>query len=530
MTSTCLVGNLSDKDLTNNEENISKSECFSENSNQWNTYKDTNDNLNVNDTEKDIIEKVCRTCFNSIDTDSYILVGKSEPDSYWENVIRMCLPNVNLLLIRDPVVCQKCLEILEEFYRFMIVCMTTENKLQTYYDTSQASGPIKMSEFINQSIKENATLMTIKQEEISLMTDITVEDVKDNKEEKLYDALDVKSEKDELDSSGSNIPIRERKRSEKTNLVCKDTRLKRKKFVSTDLLNSVAECDVCKKKFTSKWALSRHTPVHNTKDSLYFCDFCDLKFKYKHSFHKHMETHFKDVPLSKPFACECGKFFNRKSKLKKHQEIHIKKEKPFACKNCGKRFLDQILLDSHVERVHIQEKAFGCEVCRNKYTSKAGLDVHLKSHFLSDKPKPEPDLMCDICGKLFYRKYSLEKHRMSHTGDKPHECIQCGMKFKERYQLTIHFRKHTGEKPYECEVCGFKFSCKNRLAVHMRKHTGVRPFSCQLCDMAFTRNDHLIKHVRAIHTGERPFECDICQKTFNRKDYLLKHKKVHLKN
>ncbi|ENN72435.1 hypothetical protein YQE_10926, partial [Dendroctonus ponderosae] len=178
------------------------------------------------------------------------------------------------------------------------------------------------------------------------------------------------------------------------------------------------------------------------------------------------------------------------------------------------------LLDGHVERVHINEKAFSCELCGNKYTNKPGLDVHIKSHFPNENPRPEPDLI----------KYSLEKHHMSHTGDKPHECDQCDMKFKERYQLTIHMRKHTGEKPFNCEVCDFKFSCKNRLGVHMRKHTGVRPFPCQLCDMAFTRNDHLIKHVRAIHTGERPFECDICNKTFNRKDYLLKHKKVHNKS
>lgn len=89
--------------------------------------------------------------------------------------------------------------------------------------------------------------------------------------------------------------------------------------------------------------------------------------------------------------------------------------------------------------MHVNEKAFACHICINKYTSKAGLDVHIKSHLPSEKPRPEPDLMCDICGKLFYRKYSLEKHHMSHTGDKPHECEQCGTRFKERYSNYFYF-------------------------------------------------------------------------------------------
>lgn len=87
----------------------------------------------------------------------------------------------------------------------------------------------------------------------------------------------------------------------------------------------------------------------------------------------------------------------------------------------------------------MNEKAFACHICVNKYTSKAGLDVHIKSHLPSDKPRPEPVLMCDICGKLFYRKYSLEKHHMSHTGDKPYECEQCGTRFKERYIIKLHW-------------------------------------------------------------------------------------------
>ncbi|XP_019768167.2 zinc finger protein OZF [Dendroctonus ponderosae] len=512
------------------ESKVSSDDLDQDNSKHFNSSKDKNDNFQLKVLPRDFTEKICRTCFNEITADARIPLNMPDDPGYLENLIHLCLPKVDLLLTKDPMICRQCYRNLEEFYSFSINCMKTEVELQAYCSMNQSNNPIDISDFLRHAMKYGSDFIAVKEESQNLIADV-LRDNSDNFDSDSND-FDVKTE-NEYNADISVIESKSkygqvRSRGTKTRNLRGST--KNRKFSSKDLLETQVKCETCGHKFTTKWALDRHVPVHNIQNSHYSCEFCNLKFKYKNSYEKHLNAHVTGAPMSKPFACECGKFFNRKSKLKKHQEIHSKKEKPFACTSCGKRFLDQKLLDGHVERVHINEKAFSCELCGNKYTNKPGLDVHIKSHFPNENPRPEPDLMCDICGKLFYRKYSLEKHHMSHTGDKPHECDQCDMKFKERYQLTIHMRKHTGEKPFNCEVCDFKFSCKNRLGVHMRKHTGVRPFPCQLCDMAFTRNDHLMKHVRAIHTGERPFECDICNKTFNRKDYLLKHKKVHNKS
>ncbi|XP_066145442.1 zinc finger protein OZF-like [Euwallacea fornicatus] len=495
--------------------------------------KDKNDNVKLPNIQH---EKVCRICLYVIIDDSYFQFNSRENTDHLENLIQVCLPNVNLNLVTDPLICKKCFECLEEFYNLSQACIKIERELQDYCNISQGLVTIDIQDFLKYSLKNKISVFAIKEEQQSSDKQLDPNEINPDYNTLGPDDVDVKSERDEMDWQPKRI---RRKRSQmlhraRTTGLPKVKKKKKthKSEISPDLLSVEIKCEICERKFATKWALDRHLPVHctNSSSTNYYCESCNVKFKYKHSYYKHLDTHFTGETKEKPFACECGKSFNRNAKLKRHQLIHVKKERPFACKDCGKRFIEQGMLDGHVERVHVNEKPYGCPECGNRYTSKAGLDVHSKSHQPEGRPKPEPDLMCDICGKLFYRKYGLEKHRMSHTGDKPHECDQCEMKFKERYQLTIHMRRHTGEKPFECEICGFRFSCRNRLNVHMRRHTGVRPFPCHLCEMAFTRNDHLIKHIRAIHTGERPFECDICHKTFNRKDYLLKHHKVHLKN
>lgn len=514
------------------------SDVYNRNMGEISGLEDKNGNLELvkdNVTVSNVPDKVCRTCLSLVEPESCLLIRSVDSDARIQNMLITCLPQLNLLLTNDPVVCQKCFTKLEDFYSFFINCNDTESKLVNYCTTNHITTPINLCDVLKKKLNEPVEMFNVKLENDDNPNDVAPAEIEDIDTYSNDGDADVKNEDEPFapdessntDTENEKKPLKRRKRI----VVRKRCRTKPKQnenLFSDDLAEAIVKCETCNKKFPSKWALDRHTPVHS-EEKKFICETCNMSFRYKHSFQKHLLAHLNGAPVTKPFACECGKYFNRKAKLKKHQQIHIKKDRPFGCEHCGKRFIDQDSLSSHVIRVHATEKPFSCEICGNKYSSKSGLDVHFKTHFPSDKPRPEPDLMCDFCGKLFYRKYSLEKHRMSHTGDKPHECEQCGMKFKERYQLTIHNRRHTGEKPFDCEICGFKFPSKNRLGVHMRIHTGVRPFPCQMCDMAFTRKDHLIKHVRAIHTGERPFECDICLKTFNRRDYMIKHKKVHVK-
>ncbi|NXE29382.1 ZN180 protein, partial [Ardeotis kori] len=48
----------------------------------------------------------------------------------------------------------------------------------------------------------------------------------------------------------------------------------------------------------------------------------------------------------------------------------------------------------------------------------------------------------------------LERHRRTHTGEKPFRCGECGRAFAVSSHLERHRRVHTGERPYRCGDCG----------------------------------------------------------------------------
>ncbi|XP_069606669.1 oocyte zinc finger protein XlCOF8.4-like isoform X2 [Ranitomeya imitator] len=177
----------------------------------------------------------------------------------------------------------------------------------------------------------------------------------------------------------------------------------------------------------------------------------------------------------------------------KQQIAHIR-EKTFSCSECGKNFNWKANLTRH-QRIHTGEKPYFCSECGKCFSQKTNFVTHQRIH-TGEKP-----FSCLECGKCFSEKFKLVRHQRTHTGEKRFSCLDCGKCFIWKASLVAHQRIHTGEKPFSCSECGKCFNWKANLVAHQIIHKSEKSFSCSECGKCFNYKANLVTHQR-IHTGE----------------------------
>ncbi|XP_040286181.1 gastrula zinc finger protein XlCGF7.1-like [Bufo bufo] len=129
-------------------------------------------------------------------------------------------------------------------------------------------------------------------------------------------------------------------------------------------------------------------------------------------------------------------------------------------------------------------------------------------------------------GKHFKRKSNLSLCEKINGDKMSFSSSECGISFTRKFILDGHHRTHTGERPFSCSECDKCFSRKSHLVSHLRVHTGEKPFLCLGCGKCFSRNTNLHRHQKS-HTGEKPFSCPECGKCFSQKSDFHRHQKGH---
>ncbi|XP_035517989.1 POZ-, AT hook-, and zinc finger-containing protein 1 isoform X3 [Morone saxatilis] len=212
----------------------------------------------------------------------------------------------------------------------------------------------------------------------------------------------------------------------------------------------------------------------------------------------------------------------------------------FPCGTCGKAFTEASRLKNH-EAQHGAQHTGGVNNAGDSLSAAGGMSlmsqpglvengVQLHGGLALDngrkRERTRRHVGCDICGKVFRDVYHLNRHKLSHSGEKPYACHVCGLRFKRKDRMSYHVRSHDGSvgKPYVCQSCGKGFSRPDHLNGHIKQvHTTERPHKCQICNASFATRDRLRSHL-ACHEDKIP--CKVCGK-FLRAAYMTDHLKKH---
>lgn len=249
----------------------------------------------------------------------------------------------------------------------------------------------------------------------------------------------------------------------------------------------------------------------------------------------------------KQYSCDrCPYLTTKKADLNKHEK-DIHDIKTWSCSKCGKICNSKKYLQQH-EKSHLEGLCY-CEICGKFYKAKRTLEQHLKSHEKSYiKPEFEcktckrsfstkyvlnyhiksqhlgmkKQFLCSTCGKSFTQKNSYLQHANVHNGLKPFQCEHCGKSFAYEKSLKEHRFMHDDVLHFKCEVCGKLFRQSSALQIHQKIHKDVKDFLCGTCGKGFTQKQALIRHER-IHNGTKPFSCGLCSRTFNDASIIRRH-------
>ncbi|KAJ8311673.1 hypothetical protein KUTeg_011028 [Tegillarca granosa] len=155
----------------------------------------------------------------------------------------------------------------------------------------------------------------------------------------------------------------------------------------------------------------------------------------------------------------------------------IKSQKTYECLACNKTFEHQFSLQLH-QNEHLNKRIY-CKQCPRSFVLQWRYVNHLKWHVDQSKKKLNKPFKIHYNWKIFKKMagYKLTSY-MSKSGDLMSKsdylkCNLCGLSFSRRYSLQLHKMKHSGFLPYKCNKCGNKYLRNCHLARHrMSKHKG----------------------------------------------------------
>ncbi|XP_066911512.1 oocyte zinc finger protein XlCOF6-like [Clytia hemisphaerica] len=233
---------------------------------------------------------------------------------------------------------------------------------------------------------------------------------------------------------------------------------------------------------------------------MFGCNLCNKEFATFLYIFEHLENEHglkaAESTSSPRFQCifECQKEFSDETQLVKH---FIKGHWPEGCStciSCGKSFDNIIMAKKHF-------KLLRCQTLRDRLQS-IGIDLTKVETYEKVGEKTE---QCPECDFVCTRKSTMEIHARTHRKEKFYECPICRKKFSHIGNMKKHITIiHEGKSPKKniekllsCHHCDKMFESPSLLERHLITHTGEKPYTCQNCGKTYTTQGNLTIHSKA---------------------------------
>ena len=208
---------------------------------------------------------------------------------------------------------------------------------------------------------------------------------------------------------------------------------------------------------------------HTNEDRAFMCEVCGKAFRSSTHLKRHVEIH----TGKNKYQCHlCLRFLNRKDQLKKH--IGGRRCKPM--KSSPPPPPEQPVMP-------VPEIMYRCIVCKNMFTTKVDYINHKASHAQEEfeqatqcpYPRPEENFV-GASGDVPVKLTAPEEGRV-------YPCPNCPLVFEEQTTLNRHFLTHTGQKCFHCRFCHKQFAARRGLVFHMAHSCKQKPAGFRLDDL-----------------------------------------------
>lgn len=256
------------------------------------------------------------------------------------------LENVDFKL--SNLICEKCDQQIEEFYKFKKKCdQNAEVLLKVKFELDQM---MSESEVVEISLEE-------------VMEDSRAENVMENEDDEQFELMqesDGSSSEDvEIDENSEDLEVSDSNEADITLTTKKSNELRKRDRKSYKGKNK--QCPICGKLVKG---IQMHMLIH-TGERRHKCSYCCKSFTQSGQLKRHINSHL-NIRNYKCTVQGCDRTFVDPSSVTKHLVVHNKDDRKFQCSLCGSRFNRLGALRYH-EKTHRQERNHSCDICKKSF-------------------------------------------------------------------------------------------------------------------------------------------------------------------